>query len=327
MFPLIFVARLSPLECCGPELKVESLSCARSPLVIVLLPLAIAASCASLPRPGSDANLISARQLSLRGADAIQRGQWTEARVLLAEAVELSPTDERMRSQYAETLWTLGHREQAVEQLESAARLSGDNPDLQVRLGEMYLEQGALSRAAEQAERALATDRRRAGAWALRGDVLHQQGMAEASLACYHRALSYQPHYPRVQLAIAEAYRQQSRHRRVLATLRNLADGYSDGRVPDEVRFREGVANKALGRYSAANEAFLAIVREGEPWPDVWYELAESRWRMGDPANARIAAESALALAPHHDASLRLLEQLARQPRSVAMWPPATDPH
>ncbi len=296
-------------------------------LVALLLPAVATAGCASLPRPRGDENLISARQLSLRGADALQRGQWTEAQSLFSQAVALSPRDERMRSQYAETLWNLGHRESAIEHLELAARLSGENPEVMVRLGEMYLEQGDTSGAAEQAERAIAADRQRASAWALRGDVLRRFGMADESLASYHRALSYQPHYPRVQLAIAEAYQEQARYRRVLATLRSLTEGYADGEIPDEVWFREGLANKALGRYPAANEAFLAIVRRGEAGPDVWFELAESRWLMGDVANARIAAESALALAPQHAPSRRLLEQLAGEPRSVAMGSSTADDH
>jgi tetratricopeptide (TPR) repeat protein len=145
--------------------------------------------------------------------------------------------------------------------------------------------------------------------------------MTDESLASYHRALSYQEHYPRVQLAIAAAYQQQARYRRMLSTLRNLADGYPAGAVPARVRFLEGLAQKELGRYEAANEAFLAAARQGEPWPELWYELAESRLLMGDTANARIAARAALTMAPQHVPSQQLLARLDTLQRNVALAP------
>jgi tetratricopeptide (TPR) repeat protein len=294
----------------------------RLSLLAALLPITLAAvGCASLPRNRADENVVKARQLSLRGADAMQRGRWSEAEVLLREAVRMCPMDERMLCQYAETLWNLGDHAQAVEHMESAARLSGDDPELVVQLGDMYLEQGDLQRAGEQAERAIAANRQLASAWALRGDVLQRRGMTDESLASYHRALSYQEHYPRVQLAVAAAYQQQARYRRMLSTLRNLADGYPAGAVPARVRFLEGLAQKELGRYEAANEAFLAAARQGEPWPELWYELAESRLLMGDTANARIAARAALTMAPQHVPSQQLLARLDTLQRNVALAP------
>jgi tetratricopeptide (TPR) repeat protein len=269
-----------------------------------------AVGCSSLARNRLDQEILTARQLSLRATEAMQQSRWGDAESLISVAVRSCPTDERMRAQYAEVLWNLNARESAIQHMQLAVRLSGGNPDLLVRLGDMYLEVGDLERAGQQAERAIAANRQLASAWALRGDVLRLQGEQAESLASYHRALSFQPHYPRVQLAIAENYRHQGRHARSLATLRHLADGYPVGEVPAQVRFLEGLAQKDLGRYEDAIGSFTAAIRKSPGSPEFFFHLAETHWRMGDPVNARIALNSALAVDPAHPLSHQLVTYL-----------------
>ena len=148
------------------------------------------------------------------GINAAQQGQWREAEVFFSRACEMCPLDEQIRYHYAETLWQLGSLQPAVAHMEEAVRLSGGNAELVVRLGDMYLASGDLQRAALQAELAIQTNRQLASAWALRGDVLREMGHDEEALASYHRAMSYQSHYPRVQLATADIYGRQKRHAR-----------------------------------------------------------------------------------------------------------------
>ena len=67
--------------------------------------------------------------------------------------------------------------------MERAVNLSGGDPDLQVRLGEMYLLRDNTAGAWQQAERAILAQRHSAAAWALRGDVLRRRGdLTEAGL-------------------------------------------------------------------------------------------------------------------------------------------------
>ena len=292
----------------------------RLALIVPCISLTVtAAGCASLSRSRLDDGVLTARQLSLRGTEAIQQSRWGDAEELISEAVRLCPTDERMRAQYAETLWNLNAREEAIQHMQLAVRLSGGNPELLVRLGDMHLENGDLASASQQAERAIAANRQLAAAWALRGDVLQRQGNEEESLASFHRALSYSEHYPRVQLAIAEGYRRQGRHGRALATLRNLADGYPVGEVPGQVRYLEGLAQKELGRYDAAVASFTAAIKKSPPAAERLFQLAETRLLMGDSVNARIAARAALALEPTHGPSQQLVAHLDRDSRNVAV--------
>jgi tetratricopeptide (TPR) repeat protein len=292
----------------------------RLALIVSWISLTVtAAGCASLSRSRLDEGVLTGRQLSLRGAEAIQQSRWGDAEGFMSEAVRLCPMDERMRAQYAETLWNLNARDDAIQHMQFAVRLSGGSPELLVRLGDMYLEHGDLTLASQQADRAIAANRQLASAWALRGDVQQRQGDEEESLASYHRALSYSDHYPRVQLAIAEVYRRQGRHGRVLATLRNLADGYPVGEVPGQVRYLEGLAQKELGRYDAAVGSFTAATRKSPPSSELLFQLAETRLLMGDSVNSQIAARAALAIEPTHEPSQRLLAHIEGESRNVAV--------
>ena len=85
----------------------------------------------------SDENIAAARQLSLQGIDSQQRGQWDRAETLFAAAILKCPSDERARYGYAESLWQRGAWQQAVEHMEEAVRLSGNDPERLVRLGQM----------------------------------------------------------------------------------------------------------------------------------------------------------------------------------------------
>jgi tetratricopeptide (TPR) repeat protein len=278
----------------------------------------VTTGCVSLSKNKLDTNILEARQLSLRGMDAMQRGRLTDAEILFSRATQLCPLDERMQCHYAQTLWQLGNRDQAVQHMEEAVRLSGGNPELVVRLGDMYLANGDVAQAAEQADLAIQANRQLASAWALRGDVLRRQGHTDESLANYHRALSYQEHFPQVQLAIAETYRAQGRHGRALATLRALSDGYPAGETPQYVLFLQGVTLKDLERYEAAVERLTAAASRGEPSADLLYHLAEARLRTGDPVNARLAVQSALTRDPNHAPSQALQEQIASLERRLA---------
>jgi hypothetical protein len=122
--------------------------------------------------------------------------------------------------------------------------------------------------------------------------------------------LSFQRHYPRVQLAIAEIYRRQERHGRELATLRSLADGYPPGETPSDLLYLQGLALKDLKRYRPAADMLTVAVRQGEPTAEMIFHLAEAQWLGGDPVNARLTVRRALEQDPSHAPSQSLHAQL-----------------
>ena len=194
----------------------------------LLLPCVL--GCSSLSRRGQTDEVVFARQIAQRGMDAVDAGNWQRAEEFFAKAVEVCPVDERVQSRYAEALWRRGSRREAVEHMKEAVRLSGGDPDLVVRLGEMHLQTGELQQASQLAERVIQSGRQQANAYRLRGAVLERQGKWPEALADYHRALSIQPQYPEVQMAIAGVYYRQGRPQRALSTLQALAGILSVGR-------------------------------------------------------------------------------------------------
>lgn len=274
--------------------------------VVVLVSLCGSGGCASLLSGARTEQITAAREMSMRGLDAMQRGQWSEAEQLFHQAIAKCPVDERARCHYAETLWHRGAQEEAVRQMEEAVRLSGGNPALSVRLGEMQLARRNLAQAAAAAEEAIGRQQELPRAWALHGDVLLRRGRMEDALASYHRALSYQEHFPHVQLAVAEIYRREGRPARALGTLMALSDQYPIGQVPAEVLVQRGLALKELQRYDDAVKDLARARDQGVPDAELLFQLGEAQLLAGDPVNANLALLQALEQAPQHGPARRL---------------------
>lgn len=251
--------------------------------------------------------------MSLRGFDSLQQGKLEDAEAWFANAIETNPVDERAHVQYAELLWQRDLRENAIKHLEQSVKLSGGDPALVVRLGEMYLAQGDAERAWQQAERAIQSNHQLPCAWALRGDVRRHQGKLQEALAEYHRSLSFEGHCPHVQLGLASIYRQQNRPRRALSTLDALAEHYPPSELPQDLLLEQGLALKALGRHENAVSLLAQAAQRGEPSTELLFHLAEAQLLSGDTTNARLALVAALAQEPTHGPSHQLQGQIDEQ--------------
>lgn len=264
-------------------------------------------------------SLATCRQLSQQGIAALERGQPERAETLLAKAVDACPIDPEARYHYAEALWRRGAQPEAIAQLEEACRLAREDATLRVRLAEMHLAIGQAERARQSAEEALDLDPELPAAWAIRGRVMRASGQPRRALADFHRALGYAPQHRAILLEVAELYRQLNQPDRALATLHALADTYSPGGEPQQVLYLIGLAYLARGRYEDAAESLSAAAGREQPNPEVFYRLGEAEMLAGHPGEAAAAARQALALAPEHEPSRRLLDrlQLARQPQAA----------
>ena len=267
--------------------------------------------CRALRANRQTRELTAARQISLRGAEALQQKKYGDAESLFIEAIRQSPADERAQSGYAEVLLLKGEVQAATEHMTEAVETSGGNPDLVVRLGQMHLEQGELQLALEQADLALRNQRTHAGAWALRGDVLRQQHQLPDALDCYHRSLIYHSDAPQVQIALAEIYRQLGRPQRALATLNNLADHHSPEQIPPRAWLLKGQALADLGEDSEAKRCLrLATQYAGESQCGLLLELASAQYGCGDLAEARLCLGRVLRQEPSNPNALQLQSQL-----------------
>ena len=278
--------------------------------------------CRSLQDQGpAPSEVISCRDKWQQGLNAAQRMNWHEAETLFASAVETCPNDERARQYYADALWRRGAHDDGVVQMKEAVKLSGNDPMLLVRLGEMYLSLGRFDEATSQASTALARQPHLAVAWALQGDIHWARGNHQAALTKYHRALSIRPDFPRIQFSVAQILFQQNKPQQALTVLQAFIDATSQSETPDEVVQLEGLIYKSLGRYEDAVHNLSLIVKRGRASVKVLYELADAELRAGRHAHARWALQQALSKNPDHHASRRLLSQISSSPSRTATMP------
>lgn len=298
-------------------------------LLLSILATVITAStgCRAIARHTQSHQSVVARRLSRQGLEAMHAERWEQAGELFAGALELSRTDDRALRGYAETLWHRGQREEAVRHMEEAASLSGDDPEVAVRLGRMYLELGRVEEARRQSDLALKTARNHPAAWALRGEVLTAEGEPDAALAALHRALAFQPDYPAVQVAIAELYARQGRYDRLLATLDRLQDRVADDGCPVQVHALRGLAMQRLGRPDEACRCYAAAAASGPDDPGLLCQWAEAELACGDAVAARMALGRALRIRPDHPHAQRIARSLQNElPRVAAEAPAAAEP-
>jgi Flp pilus assembly protein TadD len=267
--------------------------------------------CRTIRRTMPDGHLVRGRQMSLRGADLLRRSRYDDAQALFCEAIRSCPTDERAHWGYATTLWENGRRPEAIEHMREAVRLSGNNPEYVVRLGEMYLAEGHLQSAAEQASEVLKSHRDRADAWALLGDSQMRNNEWDKSLESYHRALLLRPDYPEVQLNVAQTYRQLGRPNRALATLDRMIDMHPTSPKSGEIQVARASTLIDLDRNEEAKST-LALVGDSLPLttPDRQLELVGCYCRLGELVEARMALGRLLPSFPSHSEVLAYQNRL-----------------
>jgi len=273
--------------------------------------------CQSLQKRPVAGNVLSSRQIAMRGIDATQRGRWDEAESAFRSAIEMCPDYDRAHAGYAEALWQRGAKDLAITHQQRAVQLSGDDPELITRLGRMHHERGESAAAEHRVEQALRGNKDLAAAWLLRGDVMRERGALDEAVGCYHRALVVQPFYPEVQLALADTYQLQDRPQRVLATLDVLAERYGPGKIPPEICERQGVAQKTLGRWEDAARSFLAAGTFMNS-PDIAFQLAEVQCQLGDFTAARVTVGTALQNAPQDPRLVKLAAEIDRRQQRMA---------
>lgn len=279
-------------------------------LVPILVPCLLSSGCRVL-RNRDTRDVTSARQLSLRGFDALQQRKYNDAESLFVEALRQSPSDERAQQGFSEVLWQRGERQQAATHMSRAVELSGANPDLLVRLGQMYFEQGDLDKAAEKADAALHSRRNDPTAWALKADILRCRGQLSEAIDCYQRALIYRPDWPEVQVIVAELYGLAKRPQRALATLDRMTDQHSENQIPPRAHLLRGQALADMGE----REAALLCLRQAAPklaaeQSGLLYEFAQLQYRLGDLVEARLCLGRALQHDPASSSALKLQSEL-----------------
>lgn len=274
----------------------------------------MATGCRSFPARNRELGMTEARQFSLRGADALQLNKFDDAEALFSEALRRCSTDERAHWGLAEVHAHKGNCQAAQLHLQEASRLSGNNPDMVVRLGEMHLAAGQVELAHKQAESALSVHRNHAGAWQLKGRICQEQQRWQEAVDCYHRSLMARPNSPEVQMSLAEIYLAMGRPQRALATLERMSDLQSSDYQQAGVYLQKGLALASLGQTDDAQECLReATSRASGSDYRLFLNVAKLQTDLGQIAEARFNLGRALSLQPSNDECLALQVRLDQQ--------------
>ena len=252
----------------------------------------------------------ASRRDSQVGISLLEQGKWDDGEKKLAAAASECPGDPEPHHHYAEVLWHRGDKTGALAQMLEAIRLNGEDPQLRLRAGEMYLELGHPDDAGRLANEALALAPQLGPAWMLRGEAAELNGRLDEALADFDRALEYQRDDKRTLFLLAELYRQQGRPDRALGTLEILRDCYAPGEEPQQILVLEGLAFAALRRYDDAADVYnLALSRDPQSL-ELHDRLAEAQLKGGRPRDAALTVDQALSIDPNHFPTRVLAERI-----------------
>jgi superkiller protein 3 len=283
------------------------------PLRLGLLLAAFAAAGCRLPNAQGPVprSLAASRELSQQGVSAMDEGDWSQAEQLFKKSVETCAANADARRHYAEALWHLGKRAQALDQLDEAICLSPDDDTLLVQVAELRLATADTRGAHDAVRQAIDIHPRSPLAWMLAGRIEAAGGHTREALSAFHRALSFAPESRDALLEIAECYRKLGEPERALVNLQTLADTYAPGEEPRQVMYLEGLALGALGREHDAIDALAQAAARGAPDAGLLWHLAEAEARLGLNDQAWRDVQRALATDPQHRASRQLAAKLA----------------
>lgn len=263
------------------------------------------------------ADLMRARQLTLRGVRAMERGQTSDAEKLLHDAVASYPVDPEARRHYAAALWKAGKKRQALAQIDSALQFAADDPTLHLARCHYELEMGRVNSALASAQQAIDLDPSLGEAWAMRARVYRRRGQSAQALADYHRALGMMPQdreilHELASLHWSNASDDSSTHHlhAAAAALNVLLETYPQGEEPQDVLLLAGRVQSSLGKLDVARTLLAAACERQPPNVEAYHELAMVELRSGRTVEALRHVRAGLAIAPDHEPSQLLLDEV-----------------
>ncbi len=196
--------------------------------------------------------IASARSWANGGLEAMQSGHLQRAEGFFTRAAEQHPTDFRNRANLARTYFRSGDVEKAIQEMDAAVALSGNDPLMVVELGQMYLSQGDLAKARQQAEQAMAAVHHFVPGYTLLGQVSSRAGQHDQALAYLQKAASLDPSDLSIPTELAKAYRANREPRKALAAIDHLLSLHPIDSQPEQAILAKADILVELDQHSTA---------------------------------------------------------------------------
>lgn len=278
------------------------------------------AGCRNVPFYRMTSKASKSLPLSREGIVAFERGDLLRAEENLREAVALNDSDVETCLYYAETLWKLGKRGEAVEALEAAATKRA-TIDVEVALyrslGEKALETNRPEDAVRWANKIVDLTPKSAVGWELRGKASRRLDRPTEALEDFQRAAHFAVDDRALLREIATIQNEVGDFDAGLATWQHLERLYPVNREPAEIFAGQGEAYCGLGLAFEAEEAFAVASASAPDVVEYRLRLAETRLARGKIDGA-FAALNEAALRDPNDPLILNLRARALQMRQTA---------
>lgn len=244
----------------------------------------------------------------------MQSGHFQRAQGFFTRAAEQHPTDFRTRANLARTHFRSGDIDKAIQEMETAVKLSGNDPWMAVELGQMYLSKGDLPRARQRAEQVIAAKHNFVPGYTLLGQVNNRAGDYEQALAYLHKAASLDPTDLSIPLELVKAYRGNKEPRKALAAIDHLLSHHPIDSQPAQAILAKADILVELGQHSTAISTLRQAMNEQQPTVAVATKLAKLQMETGRFDQARETIVSAQTKFPE----VQEVQLLARQLTDLA---------
>lgn len=233
---------------------------------------------------------------ALRGTNALDRKNWTEATSYFRKALELAPNDATLHLNLGNALYLGGDEQGGQGQFEEAIRLAPGYARAHFALGVTMETRGRDGEAIEQFSAALKFDPGLVDARFSLADALRRAGQAEASLPHYKAIVSGDPSASQARFGYAIALVRLRRYEEARAALEEAITAH-----PDQVGFAHALARllaSAPDDRTRDGRRALAIVQEirkSYRSSQVTETLAMAQAELGQFEQAAASQRSAIA--------------------------------
>jgi tetratricopeptide (TPR) repeat protein len=259
----------------------------------------------TVPTPAQAA---AAQQINERAQEAIDRGDYEQARLELLQLAAFNPKSAQPLQRLGSLLEHEGRLADAERCFRCALKLDPDYVQALIGLGDVEARKGDAASALKRFETAIEIDPHRPDSHIALGRLLEIIGQTDQALAEYFRALEFDTNNPDVIVRIAAIQIARAQPDQALARLDQAVELAGSNA---EARDLRGQAYLALKQVPQAIADFRAALSRLTDRPDIYYHLALALEADHKPAAALQAAGRALRFAPNHPGALQLSQRLA----------------
>ncbi|MFQ5957732.1 MAG: XrtA/PEP-CTERM system TPR-repeat protein PrsT [Alphaproteobacteria bacterium] len=194
--------------------------------------------------------------------------------------------------------------DEAETALQEAARMRPDDPRAKLALARVFVTQGNIAAAEEQADRALALAPRSADAWVLKGELTRLNRDLDAAVAYFDKAIDIDPGSLPGRLGRAASLIDLNRDDDAMADIRAVQDMLPNH--PLGLYLSALVAAKRRD-FQAAEDALLQVVRYVDDHLPSIFLLGAVNYAQNEPEQAEANLTRYLERVPDHPAARKLL--------------------